>query len=65
MTCSFCGDGDFYEAPDAGDLADFVRALVAGDLALARILVSRIFPDAPSAAVCERAMATPQTVRAA
>lgn len=65
MTCQFCGDGEFYEAPDEVDLADFVSAIAARDLALARILGNRIFPDARSTTVIDRALQRLAPVRRA
>ena len=46
MTCQFCDDGDLGEDDQVEDrpaLMDFVAALLAGDIRLARIMAARNF----------------------
>ena len=66
MACQFCDDDDeIYVAPDEADLSDFVAAIAAGDVSIARVLANRIFRDARSSSAIDRALQRLAPVRRA
>lgn len=53
-------DDESVLADDADALRDFIDALLAGDLPLARLLGDRVFEDEGMRLACERTLAAPQ-----
>lgn len=53
------------EAPEPDDLADFLRSLLVGDLAMAGALSGRVFADERSLAICGRVLSESSFRRAA